>query len=226
MEELFFNKELSDVSFDVEALDEWKQTCKDLGLDAQLSLTKGKDSPIPYPFINTTMERVYKTICPANVEYKEYKKTTMPLVVLKQIAFSVKENHFEKIEIWYDDKAPDPIAVGFHGYWYEMSWYDNSNKDLKDHKFSSKEEAIANGAQHPSFATEEKYIIARWGDELRDFSELKTIARDRLVDKYANEYKMTISNCQSKLNAVNENVTAYLAGDISESSISSTSTPF
>lgn len=216
MEEIFFNKELSDVAFDIEALDEWKSICGELGLESQLSLTKGKDSPIPYPFINTTMDRVYKSLCPASVEYNEYKKTTIPLIVLKQIAFSVKENHFEKIEIWYDDKSPDPVAVGHHGYWEEQSFYSDSNKDMEGQKFNSKEEVIANGGKHPSFNCEEKFIIARWGDELRDFSELKKIAVARLIEKYANDYQRTVKECQSKLASVNENIAAYLSGDINE----------
>ena len=48
MVENMFNKELLDVSFDIEALDEWKATAKELGMEGQLGLTKDDNSPIPF----------------------------------------------------------------------------------------------------------------------------------------------------------------------------------
>jgi hypothetical protein len=62
--------------------------------------------------MNEVQKRVYETICPAKVKYKEYGKTTIPLDVLSLIALSEKEGYFDEIQIWYDDKNPDPIAVG------------------------------------------------------------------------------------------------------------------
>ncbi len=71
MVEIMFNKELSDVTFDVEALDEWKKTAKELGMLGQLGLTKEDNSPIPYPFMNDCMTRVYETICPNKTDFKK-----------------------------------------------------------------------------------------------------------------------------------------------------------
>jgi hypothetical protein len=95
-----------------DAIHEWKLKCEELGLDGQLSLMKEGKSPIPFECMNEVQKRVYETICPAKEDYKRYNKTAIPLEVLSLIALSEKENYFDGIQIWYDDKSPDPIAVG------------------------------------------------------------------------------------------------------------------
>lgn len=223
MVENYFNQELSDITFEVEALDEWKSIAEELGMENQLSLTKGKESPIPYPFMNEVMMRVYETLCPSKEDYKKYKKTTIPLDVLKQIAMSVRDNHFKKIEVWYDDKDPDPLVVGstFH---YHCS-IDGGNAWAKDKRekyinFETEEDCKKwcedNNEKFYSASPQEKthYLIARWGDELRPFSELKEIAYQRLIEDVGSELERTIKEKQTKLNLLKENVRCYLNGQI------------
>jgi hypothetical protein len=223
MIELFFNKELADISFEVEALDDWKKTCEELGLESQLTLTKGKETPIPYPFMNTTMVRVYETLCPRKVHYKEYKSSTIPLEVLKQIAFSVKDKHFPKIEIWYDDKSPDPVVVGYQGYYYvyDKSYSHVRGDDGKDMRFFSEKEAEDYKKDHDlygySFSEEAKFLIARWGDELRSFAELKKLAIERFVENEGGEMARQIKIMSEKLKCMKENATSYMNGNISMS---------
>ena len=57
--EIFFNKELSEVAFHSENLQEWTEIAEELGMSNQLKLKKGTNSPIPYPFMNTSMQRVF-----------------------------------------------------------------------------------------------------------------------------------------------------------------------
>lgn len=212
MVEIMFNKELSDVTFDVEALDEWKKTAAELGMKGQLGLTTGDSSPIPYPFMNECMERVYETLCPNKTEFKEYKNTTIPLEVLKQIAFSIKEEHFSKILIWADDKEPDPLVIGYTSKWYN---------DARDEKgayiyFDTKQECI----DHPdnkgnAYETQiKKYVIARWGDELRDFSELKSLAIARVIDNIGGELERSIATKTEKLKLIKENAKSYINGNM------------
>lgn len=113
MVQSFLVEESTELIHDSEKLEEWKNKCEELGLTEQLELTSENKSPIPFEAMNTVSLRVYETLCPAKVDYKSYKKTTIPLEVLSLIHLSVNENYFNGIEIWYDDKAPDPLAVGF-----------------------------------------------------------------------------------------------------------------
>ena len=215
-----FNKELADVVFDVEALDEWKKTAKELGMDGQLGLASGEASPIPYPFLNDGMYNVYNTLCPNKTEFKNYKNTTIPLEVLKQIAFSVKENHFQSISIWADDKQPDPIVIGETNNWFS---YDSNGR--RTETYNTKKELIKGQGDNleKGYNTPDKfqstdfkrYIIARWGDELRDFAELKELAIVRIIDNVGGELERAIASKTEKLNLVKENAKSYMNGNIS-----------
>lgn len=209
--------ELADISFEVEALDEWKEICNELGMERQVSLTKGKDSPVPYPFLNTTMERVYKTLCPENVDYKKYDKTPIPLPVLKQIQYSVKEKHFQKIEIWYDNKTPCPVVIGFTcKYWkYTKKGYDKVYFDTKE--LAEELNEILSDDIH---SDDISYLIAVWGDELKEFKELKGLAHERLVEKVGNKLQIEQKEIEQKLNILKENCLSFLNGDIDYYSIS------
>jgi len=220
--EIYFHQELSDVTFEVEALDEWKAIAGKLKMDKQLSLTKGKDSPIPYPWMNETMVRVFNQLCPRSVEYTEYDKTPIPLEVMKQIAFTVKDKHFSKIEIWYDDKTPCPVVVGFNGDWYA---YDRKYNHIKDDKgeelhFSNEKKAAAfcKGKElTSSFDELGKYLIARWGAEKKPFNDLKADAITRFVDQHGAKMKSEIQVLSQKLECIQENAVLYFADEMSHS---------
>lgn len=217
--ELYIDQELSDITFDVEALDEWKELTKELGLDNQLALTKGKESPVPFPYMNESMKRVYTMMCPTKVDIKKYDKTPIPLEVIKQIAFCKKENHFSEIEVWFDDKQPDPLVVGviceYYGY--------KDGKSTENYK--TREEAVLNSDKDSSIYTQKEnhYLIARWGDVKRSFNELKEMAKERFIEKHAAQMKSDIETLTGKLKTIEQNATLYLLGEISESKATSTS---
>lgn len=225
--EKYFNKELADITFGVEALDEWKKTCEDLGLDNQLILTKGKESPIPFPFMNEVMQRVYETLCPRKVTYKSYDKTTIPLEVLKQIQFAVRDRHFADIQIWYDDKSPDPIVVGLFKT-YIIRDKDSWSNKLKDGTsttliFNCKVDAenyLDTLEDKAQWRVDEKetteYLIARWGDELRDFAELKKLAITRFMEEHSGNMQKQLVDLQHKIKTLKENTVQYFNGTMSE----------
>jgi hypothetical protein len=113
MVQSFLVEEAKNLIFEGDALEEWKQKCADLGLDGQLALTSEDKSPIPFDAMNEVALRVYGTLCPAKVDYRKYRRTAIPLEVLSLIHLSVNEKYFAGIEIWHDEKSPDPLAVGF-----------------------------------------------------------------------------------------------------------------
>jgi len=113
MVQKFIVEEATELIYDSDKIEEWKVKCEELGLTKQIALANGDKSPIPFEYMNTVSERVYETLCPTKQNYREYHKTAIPLEVLSLIALSEKEKYFDKIEIWYDDKTPDPLAVGY-----------------------------------------------------------------------------------------------------------------
>lgn len=112
MGQIFVIEETKELIYETEKLEEWKEKCAELGLQNQLALAEPNKSPIPFEFMNEVSRRVYETLCPTIVKYRDYKKTPIPLEVLGLIKLSEDEHYFNEIQIWYDDKSPDPLAVG------------------------------------------------------------------------------------------------------------------
>jgi hypothetical protein len=224
---IYQNEELNDVVFNIESTEEWKQIATELELNNQLKFVDSGMSPNPYPFINESMERIFTTLCPRKVNFKDYDKTTIPLEVLKQISFSVKENHFTLIEIWYDDKSPDPFVVGIS---YEYYAYDNKYQRLKDEhgkdvNFKNEKEAkeycdlVGFAMQNTGITNYNKYLVARWGDEIRPLNELKQLAKERLIETNGSELKKEIEIKTRALKLIQENAILYLNGEINESDL-------
>lgn len=112
MVQTFVIEETEELIYDSDKIQEWKDKCEALGLSEQLALANPDKSPIPFECMNQVSQRVYSTLCPAKVDYKKYGRTPIPIEILSLIALSEKEGYFNGIEIWYDDKSPDPLAVG------------------------------------------------------------------------------------------------------------------
>jgi hypothetical protein len=225
----FKNQELDNLAFDIENQQEFKELASRLGMGKQSAFIERSGSAMPYPFINTAMENQFTTLCPRKVDYKEYDKTPIPLEVMRELSFVVGENYFSKVEVWYDDKSPDPFLVGTISksgcYYYEGGDKSKSSKFTGydfDTQGQAKEFIEAQGHLF-YFGTndEKKYLIARWGDELRDFAELKRLALMRLKETYTGKWKMDMQALQAKLNTVEENILQFLNGEISESALGS-----
>lgn len=225
----FKNAELNNVILDLGDQDEWKELAAQMGLNKQLEFVEQAKSPLPYPYMNQSMQNIFGTLCPTKIEFKEYSKTPIPLEVIKELAFCVGENYFNSIQIWYDDKTPDPIAVGTSTR-YSASYY--KTQEAKDkgnwgdrsstaYDFTSKEQAkdyvetmgyVFNDYNQQT----NEYLIARWADELRPMEELKALALERLKDKYLTEWNKAIKDLQSKVNTAGETLNLYLMGEIDQ----------
>lgn len=221
MVETFKNQELENVIFDINSQDEWKDIVAELGLGNQMSFMEKAKSPMPYPFINSSMKNIFTTLCPANAELSKYTKTPIPLEVLKEIKFCVHENYFDSITIYYDDKSPDPIAVGKTKR-YQAYYKDADNETHSTaYEFSSDAQAreyveLLGHKVTNIFSEVNEYLIARWGDELRPMAELKKLATERLVDKYTTEWKLALEDLTKKLNNAEETIKRFLNAEISE----------
>jgi len=197
--ETFVIEETASLIYDNEQLDNWNKMVKDLGLKGQTSIQVEDKSPIPFMHIKKSLENVFECLCPRKVEIEEYNVTPIPLEILDLVALSKRESYFNKVQIWYDDKSPDPVCVGIIGHWYEPTWYSNSNKDLSEQKFTSKEEAINAGANNPYFTETAKYLLGKWADVKHSFEELKEMATKRYVAEQGNQFRKTIKDAQRNL---------------------------
>lgn len=190
--ETFYVEETASLIYDNDHLSEWENLSEQLGLNGQKNIAKPKKSPIPFMPLNKRMERIAETLCPRKVEVSEYSVSPIPLEILRLIALSNKEEYFQKIEIWYDDETPDPFCIGHIGKWYEQEFYGNSNKSLSGMRFASRESVIDAGGKHPSFLSEGKYLLGKWGDVKQDFDQLAERACRRYVIAKSVEFEEMI----------------------------------
>jgi|ERR1700748_21732 len=112
--EIYLQPELEELVIDTDRHTEWLEKVANLGLEGQIKLTTNSDknAPSPYTFMNEQMKLVFQTLCPTKAEVNKYDKSAIPLDVLSHIALCKQEGYFHKLEIWYDNKSPDPILVG------------------------------------------------------------------------------------------------------------------
>lgn len=227
MIQIYQNEELNDVLFQVESLDEWQKIAQELNMDKQLKFVDKSSSPNPYPFITESMNRIFTTLCPCKVQFNQYDKTPIPLEVLKQIAFSIKEKHFTEIQIWYDDKTPDPFVVGVSKeyYAYDDNYNRLKNSSGEEARFSSRQEAI-DYCELVGFKFKQinetnfiNYLVARWGDEIRPIKELKLLAQERLLEKFGSELKNEIEEKTQALKKIKENTLLFLNAELTETQL-------
>lgn len=108
-------KENEPLVFDSEARVKWQQIIEKLDLDGQKSLSKAQGSegnPIPFLWMNARCKAIFGALCPHKEDVSAYSKTPIPLEALSLIALARDQAYFEKISIWYDDRDPDPVAIG------------------------------------------------------------------------------------------------------------------
>lgn len=197
--ETYLIEEVESLIYDNEKLDNWNDIVNGLGLEGQKKLSKPEKSPIPFLNMNTKLTNTFQTLCPSRVEIKDFCATPIPVEILELVSLAVRENYFQEIQVWWDEKSIDPVVVGRTGYWYECEWFQNSNHAIKGMEFPSKEAAIEAGARQAMFYETAKYLIGKWADVKHSFEELKEMAKKRYIATESNSIKKTIKDEQRKL---------------------------
>jgi hypothetical protein len=197
--ETFLVEEVESLIYDNEQLERWNSMVDSLALVGQRLITKPDKSPIPFIPMNESLQNVFKQLCPRNCEINEFSVTPIPVEILDLVALSVREKYFSKVEVWWDDKTPDPAVVGFTGVWQEMPYYHDSLKSISNRDFSTKQELIALGAKHPVFHVAQMYLIGKWADVKHSFEELKEMAKKRFVAEKSVDLKRQIKDAQRQL---------------------------
>lgn len=162
---------------------------EELGIIAPVEVQK---RPNIYQIINEEMKTQLTALCPSIVEVTDYKRSTIPIEVLQVLKF-VKDNEmFEGFEIWYNDKAPDPMLVG---------WKYRSDPDR----------------QKGYTWNRQKYLIARWGDCALEIEELCTkgfsIIKQKLIDKAIDLLAISRSILDSPDTYTRKHINNELTGD-------------
>jgi hypothetical protein len=174
--ETYIIEETQELIYDNEKLDQWNSMVKELGLTGQTKVVKADKSPIPFLWMNETLKAVFEELCPRKVRVAEYDKTPIPVEALGMVSLSVKEGYFDKIEVWYNDKNPDPAIIGY--------------------KFTK-----GNGAWEKEYYAE-RYLLARWSDVKATLAELTERAKKLFTLRTTNELNDTIKRNQRALEDV------------------------
>lgn len=121
MTEIFIEPELETLHEDGE---EWQSICQELQLNNQLAKT-GKVERVgaPYMKMDPRTERLFEILCPVSTTIEEYTASTIPLDVLKEVKRCKDNQWFPMIMVWYDDKSPDPIVIGYEKDQYQGHKY-------------------------------------------------------------------------------------------------------
>ena len=203
--ETFVIEETAELIYDGEALENWSNLIQELGLKGQTQIVKPEKSPIPFMHMKKGLVETMKILCPRQVKVEEYAVTPIPLEILKLIALSKKDSYFEVIQVWYDDKSPDPCVVGINYAYY-------STVDGRwDKRFNSKEEAQDymtkqgySGSPYKAWDGEH-YLLGKWADVKQSFEELKERAVKRYIEEQGVSLRMTLKNTQRELDDLEAN---------------------
>lgn len=178
--ETFVIEETQELIYDNEKLDQWNKRVAELGLTGQTKIQAKDKSPIPFLHMKSSLVNVFLQLCPRRVDIKDYDKTPIPVEILDLAALSAKERYFNKIEIWYDDKTPDPACVGITGRWIV---YRKNYSHIGEFATEAEALALKDHAEYHNHYFEEvgKYLLGRWADVKQSFEELTAKAKKLFI---------------------------------------------
>lgn len=171
-------------------LEEYNALALELGFTTPEKAETQK-KPNIYPILNNAMKLQLKALCPVEVDANKYKRSTIPVEVLKVYKFALDNEMFEGFKIWYDDKAPDPMLIG----WNYQTETDRRNKYTWNI---------------------DAYLIARWGDCALEIPELLNKGFEVLKSNLIDNAKLGLERCNSALNSPEAYVNKYLSGKASD----------
>jgi len=171
--ETFYVAETVNLIHDNEALSKWNERVSELGLEGQKSVVKEEKSPIPFLWMNQALISTFETLCPTKTTIEKFSQSPIPVELLDTVSLCKKEEYFDKIEVWYNEKDKDPVIVGY----------------LFDPKES--------GWSQDFYA--KKYLIGRWADMKASLDTLIDRAKKIFIADQSNRLKMDIKQKQREL---------------------------
>lgn len=199
--ETFIIEETQELIYDNEKLDKWNELVGELGLQGQTQIVKPNKSPIPFMHLKDSLKNVLECLCPRKVKVSDYNVTPIPVEILELISLCKSEKYFEHIEIWYDNKNPDPACIGYN----YSSFYSVDKRGSLITSFNTKDEAKKAMSEDgvsdkkPYGTSPMYYLLGKWGDVKHSFEELKEMAIKRYVAEKGNDARKEIKDAQRKL---------------------------
>jgi hypothetical protein len=169
---IYREPENQELILDEAKLAEYNQLMDELGISKP---KEEKKTPNIYQYLNHAMAKQLNALCPMHIEVERYTKSTIPVDVLKVLQYCKEQQMFEGYSIWWDDKAPDPVLIG----WNWMS------KEDKEKNYSWRVD---------------KYLIARWGDCSMEVPELMEKGFQRVKQQLLDKAILGIEKCNSIIN--------------------------
>lgn len=201
--ETFVIEETAELIYDNEKLSEWNRLVEELGLKGQTKITQKDKSPIPFMPLNQVLKTTFETLCPRKVDAKEYDVTPIPVEILSLISLSTKEEYFQKIEIWYDEKTKDPACIGITSKFY-VSSSESNPENIRGKYFQSEKVARESGYNSKSgsgwYIDQHYYLIGKWADVKHSFSALIELAKKRYINQSRVNFQKQITEAQRELN--------------------------
>lgn len=182
---IYREPENESLMIDENQLKEYNKLASELGLSTEVDSTK---TPNVYIALNDAMSKQLKVQCPVSVNAEEYTRTTIPLEVLKVYKYAKDNEMFDGFEVWYADKEPDPLLVGW-------KW---DNDEAKEKNYSWMKTG---------------YLIARWGDCALELDDLLKRGYDLIKQNLADSAQEAKEKSESMLKNTDLYVRKYLNGE-------------
>lgn len=176
--ETFIIEETSELLHNNAALGKWNERVKELGLQGQETIRVVDKSPVPFLWMNSALIKTFEVLCPTKTEIEKYDRTPIPVEILDLVAMSKNEQYFYKIEIWSNEKNPDPVCIGYLASGGDSSW----SKD-----FYAK-----------------KYLIGRWADVKASLDTLVSNAKALFIQQSSTQIKLDIKHQQRRLEDIEQ----------------------
>lgn len=200
--ETFIIEETAELIYDNEQLDKWNEHVEKLGLEGQKRIVKKDKSPIPFMHMKISLENIFTCLCPRKVSVDGYDKTPIPVEILDLVALSKKEEYFSEIQIWFDDKDPDPVCVGIRSSFYCYGPNYNTCPETRGFtriQATQYQDSNPDTVKGISESDIQKYLIGKWADVRHSFEELASMASIRFISEKGNKYKKKIKEYQRML---------------------------
>ena len=189
---------MADLEFDQEGKERWAAMVDRLGLKGQRKGENIEAKPIPFVAMNRTLQNAIATLCPSECSVEDYGFDAIPLEALELIQIAKDCGRFSKIVVAWDEKSPDPVAMGITGAWRAV----NSSWNTIGNYETEADAKAAKGVYNVSFQESGRFLIARWGAEFRALSQLIQDAKERFIREKTNEAKKQIADWSHKLATV------------------------
>jgi hypothetical protein len=98
-----------------ETANEWRRLAAECGLTTLIEKQDNGEVALAWLKLDNQTKNALKWLCPMSATLDKYNHDIPPIEALGLISYAQMTNEFTKIEIHYNDRLPDPVAIGTKG---------------------------------------------------------------------------------------------------------------